>query len=138
MTETFLSWLPLLFTTSVFAVMGSVTLAGLVRGLSGARGRAMHVLTVGCGVAALAVLALLALDIEAGPALVLGLAGGLGAGCFWLIGALLARARPVWVDALVILATIAFFTSYAAMAEHAGEVARVFPGLTIPGPDGPP
>lgn len=138
MTETFLPWLPLVFTTSVFALMGSVTLAGVVRSLSRARGRALHLLTAAGGATSLVVLALLALDIEAGPALIPGVIGGLGAGCFWLVGALAARARPVWVDALVIFATIAFFTSYAAMAEHAGEVARVFPGLTIPGPDSPP
>jgi|GEM_PF-4647069 len=133
-----LSWLPLLFTASVFALVGSVTVAGLVRGLTGARGRVLHALTVAGGAAALVMFALLALGYEAGPALIPGFAGAFGAGCFWLVGALAARARPVWVDALVILATIAFFSSYAAMADHAGEVARVFPGLTLPGPDTAP
>ncbi|MBF9058871.1 hypothetical protein HKCCSP123_06710 [Rhodobacterales bacterium HKCCSP123] len=138
MTDLLLPWLPLLFTASVFALVGSMALAGLIRAILGARGRILHLLTVAGGGVALVVLALLALGIDAGPALIPGFAGGLGAGCFWLIGALAARARPVWVDALVILASVAFFTSYAAMAEHAGEVARVFPGLTLPGPDGPP
>ncbi len=138
MTDFLLPWLPLLFTASVFSLIGSMTLAGVVRTALRARGRALHVLAATSGTVGLAVLALLALGIEAGPALIPGLAGGLGAGCFWLVGALAARARPVWVDVIVILSTIAFFTSYAAMSDHAGEVARVFPGLTIPGPGGPP
>ena len=80
--------------------------------------------------------ALLALGYEAGPALIPGFAGAFGAGGgFWLVRRALRTAPDrVWVDALVILATIAFFSSYAAMADHAGEVARVFPGLTLPGP----
>jgi hypothetical protein len=37
------------------------------------------------------------------------------------------------VDALVILALIALFTSYARLGETAGAVPPVFPGLTAPG-----
>ena len=138
MTGGLLAWLPMLFTASVFAVMGSITLAGLIRSLTRARGRVLHLMTLAGGGVALVVLAALALGMEVGPALIPGFAGGLGAGVFWLIGALAARARPAWVDGLVILATIAFFSSYAAMSDHAAEVARVFPGLTIPGPEDAP
>lgn len=126
------------FTASVFAAMGAFTLAGLVRALRTVRGRVVHLLTLACGSVALVVLALLALGIETGFGIVLGFAAGVGAICFWLVGALIARARPPWVDLLVILAATAFLTSYAAIADHDGTVPRVFPGLTLPGPDDPP
>lgn len=126
------------FTVSVFAVMGSVTLAGLVRALRRERGGVVHVLTFVLGSIALAVLVLLALGIDAGLGLVLGLVGALGAGCFWLVGALVARARPAWADLLVIVATLAFLASYAGVADGSGTGPRVFPGITIPGPDDAP
>ena len=138
MPESLLPYLPHLFTASVFAVIGSVTLAGLVRTLLRARGQVLHVLTLVHGAVATAVLVLLAFGVDTGLGLILGLAAAVGAGGFWLIGALVARVRPTWVDFAVILSVLAFFTSYALMAEHAGEVARVFPGLTLPGPDAPP
>jgi hypothetical protein len=126
--------LALALTVSGFAVAGSVGLAGLMRLLHGVRGRVLHALTLVSGLVAIATLALLAWDIDPGLGLIAGIAAGLGGGCFWLMGALVARARPVWVDALVILALLAFFTSYAGLAESADAVERAFPGLTPTSP----
>ena len=131
------TWLRL-FTASVFAVIASVTLAGLVRLLQRRRGRVLHLLALGSGTVALVELSLFTLGVDSGLGFVLGLAGGLGAGLFWLVGALVARARPVWVDLLVILSTLAYLASYALIAEGAGSGPGVFPGITIPGPDDPP
>ena len=138
MSDALLALLPHVFTASVFAVMGSMTLAGLVRALRRAPGQALHALTLVSGGIATAVLVLLAIDIDTGSGVIAGFAAAVTAGVFWLIGALVARVRPAWVDLLVIVSTIAFFASYAAMSDHAGEVARVFPGLTLPAPDTPP
>lgn len=130
--------LAVIFAASVFAVSGSVTLAGMVRTRRRERGRIVHILTAANGAIALGVLGLLALGIDPGLGIVLGLVAGLGAGIFWLLGALVARARPVWVDLLVIVSTLAFLVSYAEIAADPGNVPSLFPGLTIPGPDAPP
>jgi hypothetical protein len=129
--------LALAFTASVFAVSGAISLAGFVRVLGASRGRAVHLLTLGHGTVALAVLGLLAFGVDIGPGLILGLIGGLGAVCFWLVGALVARARPVWADLLVIASALAFLTSYAAIADSAVAVPQVFPGITLPSPGDP-
>jgi hypothetical protein len=128
----------ILFAASVFAVIGSVTLAGLIRTLQRERGRPLHVLATILGTIALGMLVILALGIDPGLGIVLGLIAGLGAGLFWLVGALVARARPVWVDILVILATLAYLASYAVTAEGAGSGPGVFSGITIPRPDTAP
>ena len=130
--------LDLLFAASVLAMIGSVTLAGLIRTLRRERGRVLHILAAAQGAIALVVLVILALGIDPGLGIVLGLIAGLGAGLFWLVGALVARARPVWVDLLVVLSTLAYLAGYALIAEGAGSGTGVFSGITIPGPDAPP
>lgn len=124
----------LAFTTSVFAVMGAVTLSGAVRFFTRRPGRVLHLLTLASGVAALVLLGVLSAGIDAGPWLIPGFAAVLAAGAFWLVGALVARARPPWLDLAVILSVLGFLTAYAAMADRPGEVPAVFPGLTAPRP----
>ncbi len=130
--------LALVFAASTFAVFGSATLAGVMRAQRRERGRIVHILTAANGAIALGVLGLLALGIDPGLGIVLGLVAGLGAGLFWLVGALVARARPVWVDLMVIVSALSFLVSYAEIAADPGNVPSLFPGLTIPGPDAPP
>ena len=129
--------LAVVFTICAFALMGSITLAGLMRALRRERARTLHRLTAVQGAIGLVILALVTLGIDTGLGIILGLIAGFGAVLFWLIGALVTRARPAWVDLLVIVSTLAFLASYSLMAEGAGNGPAVFPGITITGPAAP-
>jgi len=124
--------LALIFTATVFALTGALTLAGLVRLLIRARGRFVHWLTLLAGGAALATLTTAALGLDPGPFAIFGLVAGLAAALFWLLGAALSRVRPAWVDLLVIVAGLAYFTAYAEVADRPGTVPPIFSGVTLP------
>lgn len=124
--------LALAFTVSVFALTGALTLAGIVRIVIRARGRIMHWLTLGAGGIALGTLGAVAFGLDPDPASPIGLVAGVAAPLFWLIGAALARVRPAWVDVVVIVAGLAYFTVYAEIADRPGAVPPVFSGVTLP------
>jgi len=130
--------LRLAFTVSTILVACSVTLAGLVRGRRRMRGAMIHALTMAHGAIALVVLLLLALGAEIGLGLFIGIVAGLGAGCFWLIGALVTRGRPAWADLVVIASVLLCLTTYALIGEDARAGAAVILGQGQPAPEAPP
>ncbi|MEQ8367672.1 MAG: hypothetical protein RIB61_13280 [Roseicyclus sp.] len=128
------SHLALIFSLSVFALVGTLTLAGVVRWMTRASGRVVHLVTGLCGAGALAFLTLSTLGVDTGLGALAGLAAGGVSVLFWLAGAAVARARPVWVDMLVIVAALAYFTAYAQMPDQAGGVPPVFSGVALAAP----
>lgn len=114
------------FTLITVIALATLALAGTMRLVSGARGGILHLLTLGNASVALAILALQYLGAQLGFFTVLGLIGGVSALGFWLLGAALARARPIWVDLCVILAVIALFAGYARIADQDGRVPALF------------
>ncbi|NKX45884.1 hypothetical protein [Roseicyclus persicicus] len=125
--------LALVFGGTVFALTGALALSGAVRLATRARGRVLHALTLAAGAVALGVLVLSAAGVDLGLGAILGLAAGVVAVPFWLMGALAARVRPAWVDLLVIVAALAYFTAYAQIAEAPGGVPPIFLGIAPPG-----
>ncbi|MCU4654755.1 hypothetical protein N8I71_18100 [Roseibacterium sp. SDUM158016] len=127
-----------LFAVCLFLLPLSTLAAGALRWRNGARGRPLHIATAVFSAVALAALAALALGSHAAAAILAVPLAALVAGPAWLVGALLARARPPAADLGVIAATLLFVAASALVTSTPGARMPGFFAMTIPGPDDPP